>query len=353
MDDIEEYRDMEEYSTPRAHIDASRTPSFYSLESVGIAAQSTRVLPQKFHRIFPYPAFNSVQSKCFDSTYNSDDNFVLSSPTGSGKTVIMELAICRLINSSPSGEFKIVYQGLTKALCSERQRDWQEKFGPLGVKCSLFTGDSDASLPKVRDATIIVTTPEKWDSMTRSWRDHAKLMKMVKLFLIDEVHMLREERGATLEAIVSRMKPAGSGVRFIALSATIPNADDVASWLGRRPDRQSDPALLEYFGQEFRPVQLEKHVHGYKSMNSNPFAFDKLLDQKYETILLPNMLTHCLDWPISSRSTRARSLSLFFAAPRRTPYQRRSNWQNGGQRVGSRRDGGMRRARICTSWIKS
>jgi ATP-dependent DNA helicase HFM1/MER3 len=245
-----------------------------------IAAQSTRDLPEKFHRIFPYPAFNSVQSKCFDSAYNSDDNFVLSSPTGSGKTAIMELAICRLINSSPSGEFKIVYQGLTKALCSERQRDWEKKFGPLGVKCSVFTGDSDASLPKVRDATIIVTTPEKWDSMTRSWKDHAKLMKMVKLFLIDEVHMLREERGATLEAIVSRTKSAGSGVRFIALSATIPNAEDVAAWLGRRPDRPSAPAQLEHFGQEFRPVQLEKHVHGFKSVNANPFAFDKLLDQK-------------------------------------------------------------------------
>jgi ATP-dependent DNA helicase HFM1/MER3 len=205
---------------------------------------------------------------------------VLSSPTGSGKTAVMELAICRLLRSQAAGQYKIVYQGLTKSLCSERQRDWEKKFAPLGLKCTEFTGDSDYNqLSQVRDAGIIITTPEKWDSMTRKWKDHSKLMELVKLFLIDEVHMLRDERGATLEAVVSRMKSIGSDVRFIALSATVPNAEDVASWLGRSPT-SSDPAVLERFGQEFRPVRLEKHVVGVKSNAQNPFAFDKALDSR-------------------------------------------------------------------------
>jgi ATP-dependent DNA helicase HFM1/MER3 len=293
IDDIEDFNDTEDFSSRPAQKEARKPydphpPMTYGERTLqGITIQSTSALPAKFQPIFPYQNFNAIQSKCFNTIYNSDDNLVLSSPTGSGKTVIMELAICRLISSCTSGEFKIVYQGLTKALCAERQRDWQKKFGPLGLKCSVFTGDSDTTqLHQVRDATIIVTTPEKWDSMTRNWRDHAKLMKMVKLFLIDEVHMLREERGATLEAIVSRMKSAGSGVRFIALSATVPNANDVAAWLGRRVSQESVPALLEHFGQEFRPVQLEKYVHGFKSTNANSFAFDKLLDQKLETFSL-------------------------------------------------------------------
>ena len=82
--------------------------------------------------------------------------------------------------------------------------------------------------------------------MTRKWRDHKSLVQLVRLFLIDEVHQLNDEsRGPTMEAIVSRMKTVrtslswGEGgessvgerscgvLRFIAVSATIPNISDV------------------------------------------------------------------------------------------------------------------------------
>ena len=200
----------------------------------GIPLVSTRELPDRFRSIFPFPLFNAVQSKSFRTIYRTNDNFVLSSPTGSGKTAILELAICRLMNGFTSGSYKIVYQAPTKSLCSERQRDWQAKFGPFDLQVAELTGDTDAAqLRNVQHASIIVTTPEKWDSMTRKWKDHQKLMQMVKLFLIDEVHILKEDRGATLEAIVSRMKSVGSAIRFVALSATVPNSQDIATWLGK------------------------------------------------------------------------------------------------------------------------
>ena len=84
--------------------------------------------------------------------------------------------------------------------------------------------------------------------MTRRWRDYKSLVQLVALFLIDEVHQLNDEtRGPTMEAIVSRMKTiqaargweegegaaASSGarnkLRFIAVSATIPNISDVSN----------------------------------------------------------------------------------------------------------------------------
>jgi ATP-dependent DNA helicase HFM1/MER3 len=254
----------------------------------GIELRSTHELPDRFRSIFSFPNFNAMQSKCFDTIYRTNDNFVLSSPTGSGKTVAFELAICRLINGFSGGEFKIVYQAPTKSLCSERQRDWSKKFRPFDLECAELTGDTDVSQMKnVQNASIIVTTPEKWDSMTRKWKDHIKLMKMIKLFLIDEVHMLKEERGAVLEVVVSRMKSIGSDVRFVALSASIPNSENIAAWLGKNPVTLQIPAVREVFGEDFRPVKLQKHVVGYHS-NSNDFAFEKTLDAKFVVSALYN-----------------------------------------------------------------
>jgi ATP-dependent DNA helicase HFM1/MER3 len=184
-----------------------------------------------------------------------------------------------------SGLYKIVYQAPVKALCSERQRDWQKKFGPLGLNCVELTGDTDnADLKNVQMADIIITTPEKWDSMTRKWRDHEKLMRLIRLFLIDEVHILKEERGPVLEAVVSRMKTIGTDVRFIALSATVPNFEDVAAWLGRNAAVPYEPAYYEKFGEEFRPVKLKKYVCGY-SGNFNDYQFEHFLDSKLPDII--------------------------------------------------------------------
>ena len=247
----------------------------------GIELVPVQVLPDRIRSIFPFPLFNAVQSKCFPAAYDTDDNFVLSAPTGSGKTAVLELAICRLVGRLKDGNFKIIYQAPTKALCAERFQDWQRKFGALDLQCAQLTGDTgQGQLRGVQSASIIITTPEKWDSMTRKWKDHQKLMKLIKLFLIDEVHILKDERGATLEAVVSRMKSVSGEVRFIALSATVPNCGDIATWLGKNHLEPGLPANMEVFGEEFRPVKLQKYVCGYSAGGINDFGFDKMLDSK-------------------------------------------------------------------------
>ena len=246
----------------------------------GIQLVSLHEMSDRFRSIFPFPLFNAVQSKCFSTVYHTDDNLVLSAPTGSGKTAILEVAICRLVTRFQNDQFKIVYMAPTKSLCSERQRDWHLKFSTLSLRCAELTGDTDhATLKTIQSADVIITTPEKWDSITRKWKDHAKLMQLVKLFLIDEVHILKEKRGATLEAVVSRMKSVDSNVRFIALSATVPNSQDIATWLGQDHLSQHLPAKREKFGEEFRPVQLQKFVVGL-SVRGNDFVFDAACDVK-------------------------------------------------------------------------
>jgi ATP-dependent DNA helicase HFM1/MER3 len=75
------------------------------------------------------------------------------------------------------------------------------------------------------------------------------------------------------------MKSVQSEVRFIALSATVPNSSDIATWLGRDHEKQDIPAREERFGEEFRPVLLQKHVVSY-AHGGNEFSFDKMLDTK-------------------------------------------------------------------------
>ena len=245
----------------------------------GIKLVWVKELPDRFKQVFPFRNFNAVQSKCFDSVYKGNDNLVLTAPTGSGKTAILELAICRLMAHTPS-EYKVVYMAPTKSLCFERKRDWHDKFHSLGCKCEELTGDTDRiHLRQVQSADIIVTTPEKWDSVTRKWKDQTKLMRLVKLFLIDEVHILKDVRGATLEAVVSRMKSVGSNVRFVALSATVPNANDIAAWLGKDSFNRQRPAVLERFGEEFRPVKLQKFVLGI-DYSGNDFGFEAHCDPR-------------------------------------------------------------------------
>jgi len=61
-----------------------------------------------------------------------------------------------------------------------------------------------AQIKTALDSDVIITTPEKWDAVTRRCDGHRKLLDMVRLFLVDEVHCLKETSGATLEVVVSR-----------------------------------------------------------------------------------------------------------------------------------------------------
>ncbi|XP_027693877.1 probable ATP-dependent DNA helicase HFM1 [Vombatus ursinus] len=260
--------------------------------------KSVTEIPAQFRSIFKeFPYFNYIQSKALDDLLYSDRNFVVCAPTGSGKTVIFELAITRLLMEVPLPwlNIKIVYMAPIKALCSQRFDDWKKKFGPIGLTCKELTGDTAMDdLFEIQRAHIIMTTPEKWDSMTRKWRDNS-LVQLVRLFLIDEVHVVKDEnRGPTLEVVVSRMKtisslsqiPENSSaailVRFVAVSATIPNVEDIAEWLsdGKRP------AKCLKIDENHRPVKLHKVVLGFPwSNNQNEFKFDLSLNYKVASVI--------------------------------------------------------------------
>lgn len=66
-----------------------------------------------------------------------------------------------------------------------------------------MSGDNTPELAEMNRASILITTPEKWDGITRC-ADARKYVKELELLIIDEIHLLGVERGAVLEAIVTR-----------------------------------------------------------------------------------------------------------------------------------------------------
>ncbi|XP_065672994.1 probable ATP-dependent DNA helicase HFM1 isoform X5 [Hydra vulgaris] len=259
--------------------------------------KSVREIPEEYRRVFPFLYFNALQSKLFDKVMYSDNPIVVCSPTGSGKTVLFELCIIRFLLKSGASHslYKVVYMAPIKALCNERYQDWNEKFGMFGLRCTELTGDTDLDdLQELQYSNIIFTTPEKWDNLTRKWKDYKSLFQSVRLFMIDEVHLLNDNaRGATMEAVVSRMKTVqvainneksktdNKDMRFIAVSATIPNVDDIAAWL----DTGFLPAFGVSLGNEYRPVQLKKVVLGYEPEKKSDFLFDLTLSYKLSGVI--------------------------------------------------------------------
>ncbi|TCD63539.1 Sec63 [Steccherinum ochraceum] len=254
----------------------------------GIRLRPTSQLPDIYRTLFKFGVFNAVQSECFDSLMYNDANMVVSAPTGSGKTVLFELAIIRMLMNSGSRPAKCIYVAPTKALCSEKYRDWESKFQTLGVKCCELTGDTvhfgRSAWGDAKDANIIVTTGEKWDSLTRNWEDHTQILSQIQLFLVDEVHILNESRGSTLEVVIARMRARGNSVRFVMVSATVPNIDDVANWTGH--GISNGPAEVREFGEEFRPCKLSRFVYGHpRKQGANDFSFSHSLDFRLFAIL--------------------------------------------------------------------
>ncbi|KAG1754344.1 hypothetical protein EDB19DRAFT_1902496 [Suillus lakei] len=270
-------------------------------------------LPDMFRSVFKFGVFNAIQSICFDAVLHANENMGGHSPstypelservapTGSGKTVFFELSIIRMVTdpSSTNKASKCVYVAPTKALCTEKYKEWSSKFGSLGIHCCELTGDTVVFGKGVwgdaKNARIITFLAEKWDSLTRNWDDHSRILSQIKLFLVDEVHILNESRGSTLEVVVSRMKARGSDVRFLLVSATVPNIEDVASWIGSNHTSSGHPGQIFQFGDEYRPCRLTRFVYGVdKPRGQNDFAYAHTLDARLFTVLQH----HAVDKPI-------------------------------------------------------
>ncbi|KAK3396484.1 Sec63 Brl domain-containing protein [Sordaria brevicollis] len=235
-------------------------------------------------------SLNKIQSKCYPTAFGDDGNMLVCAPTGSGKTNVAMLTILREIgkNRNEAGEidldaFKIVYIAPLKALVQEQVGNFGKRLEPFGIKVAELTGDRQLTKQQISETQIIVTTPEKWDVITRKATD-LSYTNLVRLIIIDEIHLLHDDRGPVLESIVSRTirktEQTGEPVRIVGLSATLPNYRDVASFL--RVD--TNTGLFHFDGtyrpcplrQEFIGVTDRKAIKQLKTMND--ITYNKVLE---------------------------------------------------------------------------
>lgn len=230
-----------------------------------------------------FTKLNLIQSTVFQTAYLTDNqNMLICAPTGAGKTNIAMLSILNILksysvdntpNTIKHEQYKIVYIAPMKALCAEMTSTFSQRLAPFGVKVRELTGDMQMTSKEIMETQMLVVTPEKWDIVTRKSVGDVQLLDLVRLIILDEVHLLQSDRGHVVETIVARtiryVEHAQKCIRLVGLSATLPNYIDVANFL--HVDLYKG---LFVFDERFRPVPLLKTFIGCKATNRSQLMSD-------------------------------------------------------------------------------
>lgn len=141
---------------------------------------------------------------------------IVSAATGTGKTLIADYVIDKCLKSGR----KAVYTAPIKALSNQKFRDFKKDYGE--DKIGIMTGDVVIN----PTAPIIIMTTEIYRNMLLTGD---RIINTIDYVIFDEIHFINDiERGTVWEESII-FSP--EHIRFLALSATIPNADEFADWI--------------------------------------------------------------------------------------------------------------------------
>jgi len=202
-------------------------------------------LPEKLYSVLEreITELRPCQEKAIKAGLLNNQNFLVCTPTASGKTLVAEMAAIKNILENKG---KTVYIVPLKALAREKYKDFKNRYSQF-CKIALSVGDMDKSDSYLDDFDLIITTSEKLDSLIRH---RAPWLSRVGTIIVDEIHLLNDPgRGPTLEVTLTILKKIVKA-QFIALSATIGNPEELAKWL--------DAKLII---DNWRPVELKKGIY--------------------------------------------------------------------------------------------
>lgn len=187
-------------------------------------------------RTYPFTLdpFQDTAISCIDR----GEAVLVSAHTSAGKTVVAEYAIAQSLREKQ----RVIYTSPIKALSNQKYRELLAEFGDVG----LMTGDITIN----PDAGCLVMTTEILRSML--YRG-SEVMREVAWVVFDEVHYMRDkERGVVWEETIILLPDK---VRYVFLSATIPNSMEFAEWICKI---HSQPCHIVY--TDFRPTPLQHYL---------------------------------------------------------------------------------------------
>ncbi|MBU1853594.1 MAG: DEAD/DEAH box helicase [Candidatus Omnitrophica bacterium] len=178
--------------------------------------------------------YDPFQQKAIDYIKNNH-SVIVSAPTGAGKTAIAEYILTDCIEK---GE-KVIYTAPIKALSNQKFRDFNERFPD---KIGILTGD--VSINPFAPCLIMTT-----EIFRNKVLEETQNLDSYSWIIFDEVHYLDDyERGTVWEESLIFLP---NHMKVLALSATIPNIDEISAWVQSIHKRS-----LKIVKEENRPVPL-------------------------------------------------------------------------------------------------
>jgi len=163
---------------------------------------------------------------------------VVDLPTSGGKTTLAQFRMLQALNQFDADKGWVAYVAPTRALVSQLTRRLREDFSPLDIRVEQLTGAveidafEEAMLTAPSEVVpfhVLVSTPEKLQLVIRN----KKVSRPLALVVMDEAHSIEdEERGLRIELLLATIKRECDRANFLLLMPNVPNADDLARWLG-------------------------------------------------------------------------------------------------------------------------
>jgi hypothetical protein len=163
---------------------------------------------------------------------------VVDLPTSGGKTTLAQFRMLQALNQFDADKGWVAYVAPTRALVAQLTRRLREDFSPLDILVEQLTGAIEidafeeamlAAQSEVVPFHILVSTPEKLHLVIRN----KKVARPLALVVMDEAHSIEdEERGLRIELLLATIKRECDRANFLLLMPFVPNAGDLARWLG-------------------------------------------------------------------------------------------------------------------------